>query len=747
MTPSAHTAHSGQVLADADTALTKRHCGKAWRAKAGPVNVLGGAPFGYRYIRKTPECGARYETIDHEAALVAEMFRRYADDGATIADLARWLTSEGVPTRTGTSRWERSVIWGMLRNPAYAGRAVFGKTQVLHEQPGLNRVARLAGRQTPRPVKTIDRPREEWTEIAVPAIVSEDTFERVQARLADNKRFAPRNSKLPPSLLQGMAACTACGYAYYRTSTRTTAKKIYYYRCLGSDNYRYQGGRVCANPSVRADYLDAVVWDHITALLADPALIRAEISKRLEQARTSDPALRQRKRLETALAKATKSITAMIEAYSEQLITIDEMRSRMPQLRAREASLRAQLEAAQAQAADRDAYLKLAGDLEGFLAQLRSTTATASTGERRRVLKLLVKDVLIGPEKITIRHRIPARASATAVTQRDPQPDTEGDHRAGCQVRWGRGRATLRGPGHLTPHLPVLHHPGAQHRAHELQDGLVADALLNRLHQLVTRDRRKAIGDVRLDHPPPALPGLIHEDLQGIVRRPPRAEPETARQEVRLEDRLEHDLAGGLHDPVTDRGDRQRPALAAARLRDEHPSRGQRTPHALPQIAGQLAEQPGHPVLLDISQGDLVNARRAVVPAHRNPRPPQDVLAVNLVPQRMEPSFRVGLGRPVKHMLQSANPVPVDNRQGGPSRILGTHRSGPPSLRVNEAAALPSPQVVLSCGSTSTTAASDSLPAPRPLPGSSPVIGQRWSTGTASPLRPGRASPVPAATF
>ena len=43
--------------------------GKAYRAKAGSVNVLGGAPFGYRYLRKTPECGARYEVIEHEAAL------------------------------------------------------------------------------------------------------------------------------------------------------------------------------------------------------------------------------------------------------------------------------------------------------------------------------------------------------------------------------------------------------------------------------------------------------------------------------------------------------------------------------------------------------------------------------------------------------------------------------------------------------------------------------------------------------
>ena len=45
-------------------------------------------------------------------------------------------------------------------------------------------------------------------------------------------------------------------------------------------------------------------------------------------------------------------------------------------------------------------------------------------------------------------------------------------------------------------------------------------------------------------------------------------------------------------------------------------------------------------------------------------------------------------------------------------------------MRTNEAAALPSPQVVLSYGSTGTTTASDSLPAPDPLPGSTPVIGQ-----------------------
>ncbi len=432
--------------------------GKTHRARTGSVNVLSGAPFGYRYVRKSAHAGAGYEIIAYEAALVTELFRRYADDGATIAELTRWLTEQGVPTRTGKSRWDRSVVWGMLRNPAYAGQAVFGKTMTVSEAPGLNRRARLEGRSTPRAVKVVDRPRDEQITIAVPAIVSTETFDRVAVRLVDNKRFAARNTRIP-SLLQGLAACAGCGYAYYRTSTRTTNKKIFYYRCLGSDDYRYEGGRVCVNKPVRADHLDQVVWDHIGALLADPAVIRTEIDRRLDQARTSDPATQQRQRLQDALAKAANAITRMIEAFQEQLVTLDELRARMPDLRAHETGLRHQIDALDAQTADREAYLKLADDLEGFLARLHHRTTDAGIEERQRVLRLLVKDVIVGPEKITIRHRIPAPGS----TNRHPHdsPSTEGEQPAGYPLRWGRDQSVdvQRLPA---PARPAMGQPSAR---------------------------------------------------------------------------------------------------------------------------------------------------------------------------------------------------------------------------------------------------------------------------------------------
>jgi site-specific DNA recombinase len=497
--------------------------GKTYRARSGSVNVLGGAPFGYRYLRKTPECGATYEIVESEAALVVELFRRYTDDGASIADLTRWLTSSGTPTRTGKTRWDRSVVWGMLRNPAYAGQAAFGKTRILHESPGLNRRARLEGRSTPRAVKSADRPYDEWINIPVPALITPATFERAAQRLADNKRFASRNSKVP-SLLQGLLACVSCGYGYYRTSTTTSSgKKIYYYRCLGSDDYRYEGGRLCANKPVRADYLDTLVWDHIIGLIADPHLIRTEIDKRLERARTSDPATRQRDRLELARAKATAAITRMIEAFQEQLVTIDELRARMPDLRARESNLRSQLGALEAQIADRDAYLKLADDLEGFLAQLRDNAESAEVPERQRVLRLLVKDVLIGPEKITIRHRIPVRERAANDGQHQDQDATEGDSCRGYPLRWGRDRRTLRcalcpfsrGPVGQTqprgqPPLDIQHHP------------MGVGVRLDRGHHFVPRDGVEELPDVELDHPvePPAPLPAGRNSVQGRFARP-----------------------------------------------------------------------------------------------------------------------------------------------------------------------------------------------------------------------------------
>src|ERR687897_1452359 len=105
------------MFAEYERILERSRRGKLHRARQGQINVLSGAPYGYLYIRKSDSGPARYEVVDVEAAVVRAVYTWYTADGLSIGAIARRLTEQGVPTRKHRSRWERSTVWAMLRNP------------------------------------------------------------------------------------------------------------------------------------------------------------------------------------------------------------------------------------------------------------------------------------------------------------------------------------------------------------------------------------------------------------------------------------------------------------------------------------------------------------------------------------------------------------------------------------------------------------------------------------------------------
>ena len=155
----------------------------------------------------------------------------------------------------------------------------------------------------------------------MPSIVSAKTFALAGEPLEANKAISKRRIR-EPSLLQGLAAC---GNAMYRTSTRISACKIYYCQCLGADSLRQLNGPVCDNRPVRQNLLDAIVWKEVIRLIEDPSLIEAEIARRLRSARNSDPNQQRENELERHLGRTRNSIDRLINAYQEELITIDEL--------------------------------------------------------------------------------------------------------------------------------------------------------------------------------------------------------------------------------------------------------------------------------------------------------------------------------------------------------------------------------------------------------------------------------------
>lgn len=379
--------------------------GKRHRAKTGSINVLSGAPYGYRYIKKTDNSSACYEIIENEAEIVTQVFKLYTVDNFSIGAIARWLNEHDIPTRKRISKWERSTVWGMLRNPAYKGAACYGKTKST-ERKKITRPLRQRGGFSPRCSSNVERPKDEWIEIAVPAIVNENVFLRAEERLEENKRFSTRRTK-EPTLLQGMMVCNKCGYSYYRTSTRTSRRKIYYYRCLGSDNYRFDNGAVCNSKPIRQDYLDGIIWNQVIQLLENPELIQSEIHRRIKAIQDSSPTKQRKDKLKKDIVRTRKSIDKLLDAYQEDLIQLEELRIRMPELRKREKLLKQDLNSIESELSDQSVILKLADNIENFLLRLRESADKLNVVEKQKVLRLVVKEILIDDENIRIKHSIP----------------------------------------------------------------------------------------------------------------------------------------------------------------------------------------------------------------------------------------------------------------------------------------------------------------------------------------------------
>src|ERR1035437_5349071 len=342
--------------------------GKRHRAQQGSINVLSGAPYGYRYVKKSDTAAAYYEVVESEAAVVRLVYEVYTQQGFSINAIARMLNERQIPTRTETTRWERSTVWGLLRNPAYRGRACYGKTE-LRPRQRITRPLRQRNGLASRDSANHERPRQDWIEIAVPALVSEETFALAQEQLEQNKRHSPRRT-IEPTLLQGMLVCERCGYGLYRTSTQTPVRKLYYYRCLGSDAYRHLKGALCDNPPVRQGHLDAVVWKELLRLLEDPSLIQQELSRRQDAARNADPLRQREEQLGRDRARLVKSVDRLLTAYQEGLVSLEQLRCRMPELRKQEQAIQGELQSLEAAATDQTKYLRLVETLANFRTRL-----------------------------------------------------------------------------------------------------------------------------------------------------------------------------------------------------------------------------------------------------------------------------------------------------------------------------------------------------------------------------------------
>jgi len=395
--------------------------GKKHAAQRGSLNVMSNAPYGYRYVTVRDGGGqARFEPIPEQADVVRAVFEWIARERCTLGEVCRRLQSAGKLTATGKRIWSRQTVWHILQNPVYQGTAAYGKTRMT-SRTRKSRPRPPRGRPAqPRRSKTaIAVDQREWVLVSAPAIVDKSLFAAAQEQLRENRTRARLGLRRPGYLLQGLICCALCGYAFYGKTTRQRGrghrmKDFQYYRCSGTDSYRFGGERICSNTQIQAHKIEAAIWSYVCKTVKDPASLEEALGGQ-EPGTSRDPLPENVDALKGQRQKLQHGIERLIDTLAEGVIDKDQFTVRMNRAKARLADLDVKM-ALHAADEDRRAHVRSAmSRLAELSNHLPPNLKKADWATKREIIRAIVQRIEIGPTNIGIVLRLPAGTSARSV--------------------------------------------------------------------------------------------------------------------------------------------------------------------------------------------------------------------------------------------------------------------------------------------------------------------------------------------
>ena len=195
----------------------------ALKAKANGVR----APFGY-YVDEQDH----YQIDEATAPIVKEIYSLYLG-GTRVNDIAKLLTSRGVKNRGYSMNY--NAVFRILTNRKYIGEYKFGDVVIPN---------------------------------AIPALVSEDDFNAVQAKMKVNKKAPAMHRSEDDYLLTTKLFCGKCGAMMTgEIGTSHTEKKYRYYRCNQSKQHK------CDKKTVKKDWIEELVIDEILSLISSDEVL------------------------------------------------------------------------------------------------------------------------------------------------------------------------------------------------------------------------------------------------------------------------------------------------------------------------------------------------------------------------------------------------------------------------------------------------------------------------------------------
>jgi site-specific DNA recombinase len=312
--------------------------GSIYKAMAGKVTAKR-PRYGYVITEDS-----LYELHAEESKTMRWIYEKLIYDRLSLYKIAGTLNDWGIPTRFKTKFWTASTLIQLVKSPVYKGEFYanrhFGIPTGEYRENGKPKN------------KMVQRPREEWIFVPVPAIVTPEEWELAQEVLKDNAKRSMRNAKKREWLLIGLLKCDICHDYSYTAQTGSSNQRKRYYKCNSWYSEKARGlDTCCKSPYVFADVLEKRVWEEIEKLIYDPEIIlhRLEEKTHEEQIIGYEEQLAFVNRQLTELTREKEKFEA---AYQRDIYTLDEFEEKMNDIRFRKNSLEVSLSKIEAKIAE-----------------------------------------------------------------------------------------------------------------------------------------------------------------------------------------------------------------------------------------------------------------------------------------------------------------------------------------------------------------------------------------------------------
>jgi site-specific DNA recombinase len=254
------------------TERTRR--GRLEKARRGEFMPWAYRCYGYRYLPKRHGYAPQVVIEPAEAAVVRGVYRLLVEEQLSCRQITKRLNATNTCTPTGKSPvWQTATVRNMLTNRVYAGQARYNYRQLVIPQYRKPAAHRLRSLKTGRSYRS----ESEWIWSAAPALITTELFDKAQRQLQRNaatahKMYQPASGRY---LLRTLVKCGECGLSMVGIRRRSACKTYHYvyYQCSGHSALTVGRTMRCAAKLIRAERLDAVVWQALALLLQTPNMI------------------------------------------------------------------------------------------------------------------------------------------------------------------------------------------------------------------------------------------------------------------------------------------------------------------------------------------------------------------------------------------------------------------------------------------------------------------------------------------